>query len=93
MGEWFNSGALGAKRQIFRKTNIYYPLVETLTCAYQDVCVSGGKKCSFFGKFGALCFRVTSVLRFVFLRYYRRNEETRQLQKKGSFIAQFAEKL
>ena len=41
MGEWFNSGALGAKRQIFRKTNIYYPLVETpvriRTCAYQGV--------------------------------------------------------
>ena len=93
MGEWFNSGALGTKQQIFRKTNIYYPLIQTLTCAYQDVCVSGGKKYSIFGKFGVLCFRVTSVLRFVFLRYYRRTEETRQLRKKGSFIAQFAEKL
>ena len=31
-------------RQIFRKTNISY------------VCVSGGKKCSFFGNFGVLCF-------------------------------------
>ena len=25
------------------------------------VCVSGGKKCSFFGKFGVLCFLVTPV--------------------------------
>ena len=29
--------------------------------AYQGV--SGGKKCSFFGKFGVLCFLVTPVLR------------------------------
>ena len=31
-----------------------------------------GKKCSFFGKFGVHSFFVTSVLWFVFLRYYRR---------------------
>ena len=37
-----------------------------------DVCVSGTKKCSFFGKFGVLCFLKTPVLRFVFLYYYRR---------------------
>ena len=36
------------------------------------VCVSRGKKCSFFGKFGVLCFLVTSVLKFAFLPYYRR---------------------
>ena len=35
------------------------------------VCASGGKKCSFFGKFGVLCFLVTSVLRFALLPYYR----------------------
>ena len=35
------------------------------------VCVSGGKKCSFFGKFGVLCFLETPVLRFVLLSYYR----------------------
>ena len=34
------------------------------------VCVSGGKKCSIFGKFGMLCFLVTSVLRFALLPYY-----------------------
>ena len=36
------------------------------------VCVSGVKKYSFFGKFGVLCFLVTSVLRFAHLYYYRR---------------------
>ena len=44
-------------RQIFRKTNM---------------CVSGGKKCSFFGKFGVLCFLETPVFRFALLPYYRR---------------------
>ena len=32
----------------------------------------GGKKRSFFGKFGVLCILVTSVLRFALLSYYRR---------------------
>ena len=36
------------------------------------VCVSGGKKCSFFGKFGVLCSLETPVLRFAFFPYYRR---------------------
>ena len=39
------------------------------------VCVSEGKKCSNFGKFGVLCFLETPVLRFVLLPYYRRNRE------------------
>ena len=52
-------------RQIFRKTNIS---PETYTYVY----LSGGKKCSFFGKFGMLCFLVTLVLRFAILPYYRR---------------------
>ena len=47
-------------RQIFPKTNTY-------------VCVSGGKKCSFFGKFGVHCFLETRVLRFALFPYYRRN--------------------
>ena len=33
--------------------------------------VSGGKKCSFFGKFGVLGFPETPVLRFALLSYYR----------------------
>ena len=36
------------------------------------VCVSGGKKCSFFGKFGVLCFLETAALRFTPLPHYRR---------------------
>ena len=34
------------------------------------VCVSGGKKCSLFGKFGVFCFLETPVLRFALLSYY-----------------------
>ena len=34
---------------------------------YTYMCVSGGKKCSFFGKFGLLCFLETPVLRFALL--------------------------
>ena len=33
---------------------------------------SGGKKCSFFRKFGVLCILETPVLRFALLPYYRR---------------------
>ena len=66
--------------QIFRKTSISYPLIRTRTCAYQGVrnvrCLSGGKKCSFFGKFGMLCFCETPALRFTILPYYRRNNAT-----------------
>ena len=36
------------------------------------VCISGGKKCLLFGKFGVLCFLKTPVLRFALLPYYRR---------------------
>ena len=54
--------------QIFRKTNISYPLIRTRTCPYQ-----GGEKCSFFfGKFGVLCFLITPILRFAYLPYCRR---------------------
>ena len=35
------------------------------------VCVSGGKKCLFFEKFGVFCFLETHVLRFAILPYYR----------------------
>ena len=37
------------------------------------VYTSGCKKCSFFGKFGVLCFLETRVLRFALLPYYRQN--------------------
>ena len=35
------------------------------------MCVLGGKKCLFFGKFRFLCFRVTTVLRFTLLPYHQ----------------------
>ena len=34
---------------------------------HTHVCVSGGKKCSFFGNFGMLCFLETPILRFTLL--------------------------
>ena len=46
-------------RRVFQKTGVLY------------VCVPGGKKRSFFGKFGVLCFLETPVLRFALLPYYR----------------------
>ena len=46
-----------------------------LTQLYAHVrCVSGSKKFLFFGKYGILCFLVTSVLRFVFFPYQLRNK-------------------
>ena len=41
------------------------------------VCVSGGKKCLFFGNFGVLCFLETPVLRFALLPYSRQIIATR----------------
>ena len=48
-------------------------------CAYQE-----GKKCSFFGKFGGLCFLETPVLRLALLPYYRRSQSDGTLH--GSFL-------
>ena len=47
---------------------------------YVMVCVSGGKKCLFFGKFDVLCFLETPVLRLALLPYYRQTFE-RSLSK------------
>ena len=52
-------------RQIFRKTNISYLLIRTRTY----LCVSGGRKGSFYGKFGELFFLETLVLRFSLLSF------------------------
>ena len=38
------------------------------------VCVSGGKKCSFFGKFDVVCFLETPFVRFALFPYNRRLE-------------------
>ena len=59
--------------QIFRKKkNISYSLIRRRTYTQTYVCVSGSKKCLFFGKFGEFCFLETPVLRFALLPYYRR---------------------
>ena len=55
------------KQAKFSKKKYFLP-PDTLIC----VCVSGGKECSFFGKFGVLCFLVTLFLRFALLPYCRR---------------------
>ena len=55
-----------AKGQVrFKKTNY--------------VCVSGGKKCSFLGKFDVFCFLETPVLRFTFSPYYGQNNIEKNL--------------
>ena len=41
-----------------------------LSTVFTYVCASGSLKCSFFGKFGLLCFLETTVLRFALLPYY-----------------------
>ena len=45
--------------------------IRTLLPPYTYVCVSGRKKCLFFGKFGMLCFLEIPVFRFALLPYYR----------------------
>ena len=52
--------------QIFRKTNISYPLIRTHTCTYQGVR-------NVFGKFGFICFLEAPVLRFALWPYYQRH--------------------
>ena len=58
---------------------VTYHLLNMWTAGLRPVTIyllrwaSGGKKRSFFGKFGVLCILVTSVLRFALLPYYRRN--------------------
>ena len=52
--------------------------------AHKCVCVLGGKKCSFFGKFDVLCFLVTPVLGFALLIYRRRNEYLLPQMKQNS---------
>ena len=55
-----------------KKKMSYTPPPPSPPNTHTYVCVSGGKKCSFFGKFGVFCFVETSVLRFTLLPYYRR---------------------
>ena len=54
--------------QIFQKTNSSYPeICPRVHQGVRDVHFLRGKECSFFGKFGQLCFLVTSVLQFALL--------------------------
>ena len=53
------------------------------------VCVSGSKKCSFFGKFCVHCFLETPVLRFALLAYYRRFLTFRVLSYEISFFKKY----
>ena len=55
-------------RTNFSKNKHFLPhFLSTDTHTY--MCVSEGKKCSFFGKFGVLCFLETLGLRFALLPY------------------------
>ena len=65
--------------KIFRKTNISYPRIRE---GVRNVRFSGyllyqGVRNIRFGKFGALCFLVTPVLRFALLSYCLRYKETK----------------
>ena len=42
---------------------------------------SRGKKCSFFGKFGMLCFLETPALRLTLLPYYQRSVVFSEIRK------------
>ena len=59
----------------FKKTKhakFYEKQTSLIPDAHTYMCLSGGKKCSFFGKVGVLCFLETPVLRFTLLAYYWR---------------------
>ena len=67
--EWISNGC-------FKKTKHVKFSEKQVFLALWYACVSGGKKCLFFGKFDVLCFLGTPVLRFAFLPYYRRHTVT-----------------
>ena len=51
----------------FPKNDYFLPLDK-----HTYVCVLGGKKCLFIGRFGVLCFLEAPAMRFALLPYYRR---------------------
>ena len=61
---------------------------------HTHVCISGGKKCSFFRKFNELYFLLKPISRFALLPYYRRimrNSQTNISSELGkSWIMQLA---
>ena len=62
-------------RQSFRRNSIFCPLICRRGCAYKRV-----GNVSFFGKFGVLCFLVTSVLRFAFFSLWTIDELLIEIQ-------------
>ena len=57
-----------------------------LTSPNAHVCLSGGKKCSFFGKLCVLLFLETLVLRFTFLSLFRGNTVS-EIETIASFLS------
>ena len=53
---------------------------------YTYVCVSWGKKCSFFGKIGVLCFFEACVLKLPLLPYYRRITHSKLTSTNKKFL-------
>ena len=73
-----------AKRRISKRA------FQGLFTRVSHVCVSEGKKCSFFGKFDVLCFLETTVVRFALLPYYRR---IMQVTMRPTFLEKTLKKL
>ena len=70
----------------FKKTkHAKFPKNEHFLPPDTYVCVSRGRKCSFFGKLGVLCFLEILALRFVLLPYYRRTLSVNIYIKLGYF--------
>ena len=57
------------------------------------VCVSGGKKCSLFGKFGVLYFLEAPVLRFASLPYYQQLQYFEAIDNVKQLILTFSRSL
>ena len=53
---------------------IFFYQHKLLVIRQKGLCISRGKKCSFFGKIGMPCFLETPVLRFALLLYCQQNQ-------------------
>ena len=56
---------------------------------FQKTNISWGRKCSFFGKFGVLCFLVTPVLKFAILPYSRQSSSHCPRKQKTDHLTHF----
>ena len=70
---------MNLKTGVSRESSPHFPNTNISYHLHTYVCVSGGKKCSFFGNFGVLCFLETPVLRFALLPYYQRHHSHKKL--------------